>query len=282
MNSIIKDYKLNNDEYYQQVFKKDTIVIHHTAGSHHPEWTIQSWEHDRNRYGGSLPVATAYVIGGSSTSAKDTQFNGKVYRCFDDIYWAHHIGMTSTNNSILNRKSVAIEICNWGCLTLGRDGQFYNYVSRVVPQEQVYKLDVPFRGFTYYHKYTDEQIEALRLLLLDLCTKHGIDKERGLKELINTNFEEFAKLKSLYEQQRWLNRRGITDMNGQQLTEDGVIGAKTLSAIEKLKKLPKYHYLDINVNARNGRSGIYTHTNYILGKTDIHPQPEIIKMLQNL
>lgn len=38
----------------------------------------------------------------------------------------------------------------------------------------------------------------------------------------------------------------------------------------------------ISENAQNKVAGIYTHNSFLASKSDIHPQPEIIKMLKNL
>jgi hypothetical protein len=119
------------------------------------------------------PIATAYVIGGLSTFNNDASYDGKIYRAFDDKYWAHHLGTTFNNNRILNKQSVAVEICNYGPLTLStKDNKYYTYVNTVVPVEQVVKLDKPFKGFTYYHAYTDKQIAATKEFILAMKAKH--------------------------------------------------------------------------------------------------------------
>jgi len=185
----IKKILLEKDEYYSEIFEKDTIYLHHTAGSHRPDWTVASWEHDKTKTGLSLKVATAYVIGGLSTrDSKDNAWDGVVVNAFDDKFWAHHLGTTLPNNSILNKKSVAIEICNYGPLILGKDGQYYNYVKSVVPKEMVIKLNKPFRGYTYYHAYTEKQLKSLKELMLLIAEKHPkIDLKKGLLEIINND-----------------------------------------------------------------------------------------------
>ena len=47
-----------------------------------------------------------------------------------------------------------------------KNGKFYNYVNRVVPENEVVKLDKPHRGHQFYHVITDAQIEATKDLLL--------------------------------------------------------------------------------------------------------------------
>jgi hypothetical protein len=181
----ITDQILSNGEYYQEVIKKDAIVIHHTAGGHRPDWTIAAWEQDKNSSGGKLPVCTAYVIGGKGISDGNTDFNGKIYRAHDDKYWGHHLGTKESNNKVLNQKCVGIEICNYGGLTKTSAG-FVNYVNKIVPADQVVTLATPFRGYTYWHAYTPEQISSLKDLIHDIATRHGIDLTKGMPWILKT------------------------------------------------------------------------------------------------
>ena len=185
----IVEYPLSKGEYYEEVVKKDTIFIHHTAGSHRPDYTIEGWEKDRAKSGEQLPVATAYVIGGLSTSSDESKYDGLIYRTFDDKFWAHHLGLKQLNNKTLNQKSIAIEICNYGPLTKTKTGVYLNYVNKEIPASMVGELNVPFRGFKYYQKYTDKQIIALKELLLSLSVKYGIDLKKGLNELTDFSLE---------------------------------------------------------------------------------------------
>ena len=184
MNSIIKEIPLAKGEYYDETIKKDTIYIHHTAGGHRPDYTIAGWNADKTKNGQQLKVATAFVIGGLSITDKDASWDGVICRCFPEDKWAHHLGLTATNNGQLNSKSIAIEICNYGPITRSNDGNFYNYVNKLVPPEMVVQLAKPFQGYTYYHKYTEMQLAALKDLLHDLSSRFSIDIQQGLKPLL--------------------------------------------------------------------------------------------------
>ena len=39
----VKNVLLEADEFYNEIFEKDTIYIHHTAGSHRPDWVVNGW-----------------------------------------------------------------------------------------------------------------------------------------------------------------------------------------------------------------------------------------------
>lgn len=178
----IVDKILPKGEYYAEVVEKDTIYLHHTAGSHRPDWTIDGWQFDKNKAGGQLPVATAYVVGGISTTDGNKNYDGLVYRAFDDKFWAHHLGLNAMNNKLLNQKSVAIEVCNYGPLVKNKEGVYFNYVKKPVPANMVIELEKPYRGFSHWHKYTDLQLSVLKELILDIAKRHPkIDIKGGLK-----------------------------------------------------------------------------------------------------
>lgn len=173
----IIDKILGKGEYFEEKTNKDTIIIHFTAGSHHPEWVIDSWDQDdsidvTSKKKTSRIVGTHFVIGGKSTTNGDSTFDGKVYRAVPEENWIHHIGSKAANNKLLNQKSFGIEICNYGPITLNKNGIYYNYVNKPVPKEIVVKLDKPFRGYTYYHDITDAQVLALKELIVYLKNKY--------------------------------------------------------------------------------------------------------------
>lgn len=183
-NLSIYDCILKDDEYYKTKTKKSTIFLHHTAGGHRADWTINSWDKDfkidKNGKKTPVVVSTSYVIGGLDTKRNDMIWDGKVLRAFDDNYWAYHLGVSTSNSKSLNSNSIGIEICNYGPLKLGKDGKYYNYANGQMKDEDVVKLKNPFRGYTYWHKYTDSQIESVRNLILYLIDKHDIKIERGI------------------------------------------------------------------------------------------------------
>lgn len=172
--SKIKQVPLSEGQYVNEETKKLQIVLHHTAGNSSAPGTIKMWDtDDRGR------IATCVVISGKGLS-KDT-YDGEIVQAFSSKKWAYHLGIKPDvfRANALPYKSIdpiaiGIEICNWGPITLKKDGKFYNYVDRVVPNDQVCTLEKPYKGHTYYHAYTDAQIESVRQLLVYWSKIHGI------------------------------------------------------------------------------------------------------------
>lgn len=195
----IYDNLLTDDEYIKEETRKETIYLHNTGGGSRPDWTIGGWIKDflkdengslildENNQHIPLKVATSYVIGRKSSSTNDKIWDGKILRAFDDKYWAYHLGISSDD---LNSKSIGIEICNYGPLTVGKDNRFYNSVNRPINDEDVVELDVIFRGYKFYEKYTDAQIESTYKLIKYLQSKWGIEIEKGIYNQDWFNYDE--------------------------------------------------------------------------------------------
>ena len=194
----IKQVPLSEGQYVNEETKKLQIVLHHTAGNSSAPGTIKMWNaDDRGR------IATCVVISGKGLS-KDT-FDGEICQAFSSKKWAYHLGIKPDvfrANALpyrsLDPLAIGIEICNWGPLTLKNDGKFYNYVDRVVPTEQVCTLEKPYKGYTYYHAYTDAQIESVRQLLIYWSKIHGISLKYNEKDMWEVSKNALSAVPGLY------------------------------------------------------------------------------------
>lgn len=182
----IVNYFLSEGEYFKGPTKKEWIFLHHTLGWHDPFAVIDSWDKDnRGR------VGTEYIIGGQSIKG-NTDFDGKLLKAIPDGGWAWHLGI---GRNKLHSNSIGIELNCFGPLTKGgykKDGEwiqknkesFYSYTGTEVISEQVCELRAEFRGYKYWHDYSDKQIIVLKNLLIKLQDKHGINLSKGLRNLI--------------------------------------------------------------------------------------------------
>ncbi len=114
--------------------------------------------------------------------------NGAIYQLFPSSKWAFHLGLTATGGNTHNSsRSIAVEISNYGPLTLHRDGKHLEDVYSTKDKPRFYcsledtaqyiKLPEPYRGYEYYTAYTDEQYQNLVLLLRYLTALHDIPRE---------------------------------------------------------------------------------------------------------
>jgi N-acetyl-anhydromuramyl-L-alanine amidase AmpD len=163
----IKQVRLKETQYFAETKEKNQIYLHHTAGSGDAEAVSRFWGSNESK------IATAFVIGEK----------GDIVQCFSSKNWAWHLGVGEqifTNYKLpfidLNKNSVGIEVCNWGPLKY-KEGNYYNYVGKKVKPEMVTDLEYKYKGHQFWYKYTDEQIESLRQLVVYLCDTYGISKE---------------------------------------------------------------------------------------------------------
>ena len=276
----IIDIPLNEDEYINTKVVKDTIWLHHTAGSHRPDWTVKSWDRDRSSNGKRWRIATAFVIGGKSTKDGNADWDGKIVRAFPEDLWAYHLAAKRKYKVHLDPKSIGIEICNYGYVTQGRDGTFYNYVNGEVPSSDVYELETPFRGHKYWHRYTDAQIESTYTLLKTISDKFEIDLKSGLNEMLQRKRPPLpiGITDNTLELQQWLYDNDYLGSDQNPIIVDGIYGANTKGAYDKATK----HPFEIQDSSLYGQGGLWTHTNCRTDKSDCHPQPELLEMIRSL
>lgn len=164
---------MDDNEYIRVQTDKKQIYLHHTAGRSSGVRCINHWNNDKRGR-----VATCVVISG-----KDAQLSkdGEICQAFSSRYWAYHLGVKSeifkaygVPYQLLDKISIGVEICNWGYL-YEKDGKYYNYVNIEVPIDEVTILDKPYKGKTFWHKYTNAQIESVRQLLVFWRERYNID-----------------------------------------------------------------------------------------------------------
>jgi hypothetical protein len=220
----IKVYPFPENKYFKEEFHKTQVVLHHTVSGPGIEGDVKTWIEGKDR------VATAIII------ARD----GTPYQLFSSKYWAYHLAAGDHNQ---DRRSIGIEIDNWGGLTLGtgiskiyrsEKKKLFPWNLKTLSPNKYYTVygnavDVPiqyypngFRGFQYFEKYTNEQIQTVGELLLFWKQKYGISLQ--------------------YNDDMW----------------------------------------NISENAKIGMPGVWTHVSFRQDKSDCHSQRELIDMLQTI
>jgi N-acetyl-anhydromuramyl-L-alanine amidase AmpD len=160
--SKIQIKPFSENRYFKQEYQKTQVVIHHTVSGDGINGDVATWEADPAR------IATCIIIDRA----------GVPWQLFSSRFWAYHIG---AGNSWLDRHSIGIELDSWGWLIPGDGtsklfgnpkksikteiGKYYTYYGNSINVPMEYYKDY-FRGYNYYEKYTDKQIETLGELLL--------------------------------------------------------------------------------------------------------------------
>jgi hypothetical protein len=177
--SILKKIKIQtlafpDTQYYKEEFRKKQVCLHHTASGRGMDGDYRHWLNTPER------IATCGII----------QEDGIFGQCFSSRYWAHHLGLKGDpRNLTLNRHTIGAEIDNWGPL-VDYQGKYFSYTGTEVPKERVQVYTKPFKAIPasiffskigvqnkpayLYQKYTGDQLETARLLLLLWNETYGI------------------------------------------------------------------------------------------------------------
>jgi len=159
-------------EYCQGPVKPEWVFLHHTAGWNNPFRTINNWAKDtRGR------IATEFVLGGQSIKGNDDKYDGVLVQAFPQGNWGYHLGKNGSFE--MHKKSVGIEVNNFGYI---KDGK--TYAGTVADPSQIVTLKKKFRGYKDWHRYSDAQIESLRLWILWSAERDNVDVRAGLPALI--------------------------------------------------------------------------------------------------
>jgi len=173
---VYKDWNFMETLYFKEKTVKKQITLHHTVSGPGVDGDIAWWQHIPER------IATSYII----------DREGLVHKCFDDDFWALHLGCNAKDFAAkgipykkLDPNNIGIELDSWGALVEHTDGKFYpiSYVGgkavpnlNCKPATYIYEYcsAQKFRGIQYFERYTTAQLNTLRELLIYLKTKHNI------------------------------------------------------------------------------------------------------------
>jgi len=169
---VVEKYFLPKGEYKNGPTNKEYVFLHHTAGWHNPFKTIDHWGRDSRG-----AVATEFVLGGQSVKGNDNKYDGKMVQAFPEGAYGWHLGKNGSQH--MHTHSVGIEVNNFGYIINGK-----TYAGTRVEESQIVTLKEPFRNHKTWHKYSDKQIEAIRLWLLWIAERDNIDVREGLPSLI--------------------------------------------------------------------------------------------------
>lgn len=169
---LLEQYYLPKGEYKTGPTKKEYIFLHHTAGWHNPFNTVDNWGRDNRG-----AVCTEFVLGGPSIKGNNDTYDGKLLQAFPEGGYGWHLGKNGSQH--MHTHSVGLEVNNFGYIVNGKA-----YQGTPVDKSQIVTLKEPFRGHKTWHRYSDKQIEAIRLWLLWIAERDNIDIRKGLPEWV--------------------------------------------------------------------------------------------------
>jgi N-acetyl-anhydromuramyl-L-alanine amidase AmpD len=154
------------EQYVPRETVKKQIYIHHTVSGVGVKGDINYWLSTTDR------IATCMII----------DRDGTPFQCFSSKYWGYHLGVKKEifekyklPYDLLDDNSIGVEIDSYGGL-IKKDGKWLSVYGNVINPKNIIEYPEGFRGFYAFEKYTDEQIDTLKQLLLYWCNKYNIPK----------------------------------------------------------------------------------------------------------
>jgi len=162
LDTIVK-IPFGDDQYFKAVYPKEQIVLHHTVSNGSAQAVADYWESLDNRIG------TPIVL----------DKEGVMHQLFSSRYYAGHIGNVQDEMKSFNlpyrscsKTSIGVELVNMGGLKKV-DNKYINAYGTEYTGETVHYPN-SYRGYNFFAKYPDKQIEGLRRLLIYWCNRYDI------------------------------------------------------------------------------------------------------------
>lgn len=159
----IIEIPFDESQYYKATYEKTQIVLHHTVSNGSAKAVADYWASNPDR------VGTPIILD------KD----GQMYQLFSSRFYAGHVGDVSKEMKKFNlparscsKNSVGVELINMGGLVLN-SGKFYDSYGKEFTGETVH-FPNKYRGWEYFAKYPQKQIDALKQLIIFWGDMHKI------------------------------------------------------------------------------------------------------------
>jgi hypothetical protein len=167
---IDRTRRLPDSEYFPERQRKTGIALHHTV-CESALTAIQSWLLDVTPDGSRRHVATAYVI----------DRDGTIFEVFDPAAWAWQFGLSWRDEQRLpfEKRFIGIELANRGGL-IEEHGELYAHdlvtPETLRPRGEAFACSSPYRGYQWFERYQEPQLEALGRLVDELCNRFAIPR----------------------------------------------------------------------------------------------------------
>jgi hypothetical protein len=162
---IERTFRLKEGQYFPSRNVKTGIAIHHTVGGS-AESTFNYWNNNDEM------VGTAYII----------DRDGTVLEVFDPAAWAWQFGLkwSRAKKIQFEKRYIGIEIASEGGL-IESGGNLYCFdrisSKTLKPRNEAFDFGREYRGYRYFDRYEDAQVDSLLELVDQLCTQFGIQRQ---------------------------------------------------------------------------------------------------------
>ena len=162
--NLNKTLTLPDDQYFHTGSKKTGIVLHHTVGGTAAS-TLNWWKTDGHM------VGTAYLI----------ERDGTANEVFNPKGWAWQFGLKWPRDEKINfeKRFIGIEIASEGGL-IESDGNLYCFdrISDKTRKDknETFDFGKDYRGYRYFDKYENAQVDTVIELVNHLCQTFNIPK----------------------------------------------------------------------------------------------------------
>lgn len=159
---INRSMRLPEQEHFPPGASKTGIAIHHTVGRSASS-TFRWWMQDNQM------VGTAFII----------DRNGTIFEVFDPTAWAWQFGLkwSRVKRIQFEKRFIGIELASEGAL-IESEGNLYCF-DRVSDKtlkrrEEAFDFGGDYRGYRYFDRYEDAQVDSLLELMDYLCDQFQI------------------------------------------------------------------------------------------------------------
>ena len=130
------------------------------------ESTFACWKNSKELIG------TAYII----------ERNGTIYEVFDPTAWAWQFGLAWEHEQKIafEKRFIGIEIASEGGL-IEHETKLYCFKTisdkTCKNRAEIFDYGQDYRGYRYFDRYEQKQIDSLALLINELCTRFNIERK---------------------------------------------------------------------------------------------------------
>lgn len=163
--SEIKQLVYPQHKYFRTAHKKTQIVLHHTVSGKGVGGDIAHW------------LKAKFNMGTCVIISRD----GLINQVFSSKWWAYHLGVKESTYRRVgvpykrrDQTSIGVELDSYGGLKKDSSGLWRTVYGSLIDQNNVIEYPNGYRGFYAFERYTPEQIEATRQLIVFWSKKYGI------------------------------------------------------------------------------------------------------------